>query len=980
MHRKWSRRDNIELSPPASTRSQQLTPTRCLPFIRGKRLFRSSTSFYSESQVSPKTLEVNRSCLGKARTYGRSSEIVQDPEIPNLATEPVAKLPEGRRLFTMTSLENMMEMAADHARVCNRPKWRIVSENRKGFLTTLSALCIRCKSTIAFDNDDGAKCLAVNTASAWAGNTTGAGYTILKHIFTAMDVPTIAFNSYIEHDKKLAEQIKNSWTLVENGQEEKGLAIELGQVDSDGTPWTWVYGDGQWSKRSYNHVGLALSGSAVIIGGLSRKPLFIGVRNKSCIICSRNGNKVHDGCFKNFKGSASEMETSIIREGFANSIEQHGLRYKKYIGDGDSSVHVAIKDVYITESYFTTVEKITCSIHGPRAMSRSLYGLAALSAPAHNYPVQYRQALKERIHLFGKFAKYMIGNHMEKAPVTNSTSLAKDLRALHYHIFEDHSKCSTHVCDDGKIIVPMKYRKPTNIASNSPKLKKVPDGIQGHRFWTAISDIVNRFADLSPSLMQNKNTNIAELFQAHVNKFLQGRRTNVVMRGSYNKKVMEAGFSFLYGTTWYVELYRSVFDENPSDLWIQERSKELKKTENRKSKPRKKRLRVAFCTSAPLPPFFSRKQKINGDKDYGLYAERDDMSPDLLQEKLNDFILQKSVSSREEQWNIHLETIGQHSNPRYKDRRKGMLTASIAGKLLGLKDSTSNVGTLDGLLYPDDISNKPPIVWGHTNESKARSLYQQRLKWEDNDREVEVSDAGLFVCLEFGVLGASPDGIVYDHGEEGIVEIKCPYTERYGLPGEVAKRKTNAFLEEYEENGTKHYRLRKSSHYYDQAVMQLHITRRIFCDLVVWTQGPMTRNELTGEDCPITKEGHLIRIRIYRDGETQKRWDKIRLKLTRFFLEDYGPELVDSRIDRNMGYRQPLYRKQKIDELADKKTNSQPPRMPRKRKYEHDPHRVVVVGGGDVHTVASCRRVGSWEGVGSKAGRELRWGGGKRRG
>lgn len=47
---------------------------------------------------------------------------------------------------------------------------------------------------------------------------------------------------------------------------------------------------------------------------------------------------------------------------------------------------------------------------------------------------------------------------------------------------------------------------------------------------------------------------------------------------------------------------------------------------------------------------------------------------------------------------------------------------------------------------------------------------------------------------------------------------------------------------------------------------------------------------------------------------------------------------------------------------------------------EHDPHRVVVVGGGDVHTVASCRRVGSWEGVGSKAGRELRWGGGKRRG
>lgn len=37
-------------------------------------------------------------------------------------------------------------------------------------------------------------------------------------------------------------------------------------------------------------------------------------------------------CFKNYDGPSTGMEHQIITEGFCNSLEQHGLIYKYYIG------------------------------------------------------------------------------------------------------------------------------------------------------------------------------------------------------------------------------------------------------------------------------------------------------------------------------------------------------------------------------------------------------------------------------------------------------------------------------------------------------------------------------------------------------------------------------------------------------------------------------------------------------------------------
>lgn len=50
----------------------------------------------------------------------------------------------------------------------------------------------------------------------------------------------------------IAEIIHDSaWEeMKKSGEEEKRLAIECGDIDSDGIPMCTVVADGQWSKRS----------------------------------------------------------------------------------------------------------------------------------------------------------------------------------------------------------------------------------------------------------------------------------------------------------------------------------------------------------------------------------------------------------------------------------------------------------------------------------------------------------------------------------------------------------------------------------------------------------------------------------------------------------------------------------------------------------------------------------------------------------
>ena len=106
--------------------------------------------------------------------------------------------------------------------------------------------------------------------------------------------------------------------------------------------------DGGWSKRSHKHTYNASGGVGVIFGVTTQKLLYIGVRNKQCIVCKRAHNdnkepKKHN-CFSNWKDSSQAMESDIILNGFLEAEETHGVRYTKFIADNDSSVFTRLQE------------------------------------------------------------------------------------------------------------------------------------------------------------------------------------------------------------------------------------------------------------------------------------------------------------------------------------------------------------------------------------------------------------------------------------------------------------------------------------------------------------------------------------------------------------------------------------------------------------------------------------------------------------
>ena len=89
----------------------------------------------------------------------------------------------------------------------------------------------------------------------------------------------------------------------------------------------------------------------------------------------------------------------------------------------------------------------------------------------------------------------------------------------------------------------------------------------------------------------------------------------------------------------------------------------------------------------------------------------------------------------------------------------------------------------------------------------------------------------MFVSLENGIFAASPDGLV---GDGGIVEIKCPARLIGFPPTEMPYKMKSSYLKAKSKDDST-LQLSRSSAYYRQVVMQLHVTGRQWCDFVVYS-------------------------------------------------------------------------------------------------------------------------------------------------
>lgn len=186
------------------------------------------------------------------------------------------------------------------------------------------------------------------------------------------------FYSSLQNLHSAAEAVYN-FVISKAVREEKEATMEENE-GCDPTLLT-VSGDGTWKKRGF----ASFYGITTLIGKYTKKVVDSVVKSAICNSCKywesqqyidpegfEAWKELHEEeCCKNHEGSTGKMEVDAVKEMFARSMEKHGVKYEKYIGDGDSKTFKAI----LTEDPYDgdpTVVKKECVGHVQKRMGSRL--------------------------------------------------------------------------------------------------------------------------------------------------------------------------------------------------------------------------------------------------------------------------------------------------------------------------------------------------------------------------------------------------------------------------------------------------------------------------------------------------------------------------------------------------------------------------------------------------------------------------------
>lgn len=341
---------------------------------------------------------------------------------------------------------------------------------------------------------------------------------------------------------------------------------------------------------------------------------------------------------------------------------------------------------------------------------------------------------------------------------------------------------------------------------------------------------------------------------AIVAKYIGGKRINTAFRDSYYCRIMASVVQYNSGSVYTVMSSYIGEDLNVAREMEEEHSRKI--LNNRKqSQSRKRKKKFVFQ---------------DNEKDYGDNHAEPDVPEDVFKvladnhfEKLND-----DKIMREE---IEEKTRGQSDKELWHEKRRKLLTASKFGEICHARDTTSCASKVMNILYPPEL-DLPQFKYGLEMEAVAIKQLEKKLK-------IKVEPSGLLIDCEKPYLAASLDGKIDD---DGIVEIKAPSSVQNLTPMEAIRQ--NAQIKRI---FTKNCRGMNPKHnYYYQVQGQLHISKRKYCYFVLYT-----------------KKG----IKYVKEEYNEQFWKSIEPKLTRFYMECMLPEIVDSRIRRNMDIKEPDY-------------------------------------------------------------------------
>ena len=358
---------------------------------------------------------------------------------------------QGSRIINLDKLQEYINHLTVHGAQCGGDIV-LTGETRAGLASIISTHCSKCNYTIPLETSrkvkgpKGNHRWECNLAAVWGQMTTGGGHSRLQETMGVLGVPVMSAKNFIHTERDIGEWWREQLqeVMVEAGKQEKELAEKRGDFH-EGVPAITVVVDGGWSKRSHRHSYNAKSGVGIIIGQATGKLLYIGVRNKYCTACTQGIPLEQHSCYKNWDESSSQMEPDIILEGFKQAEAVHGVRYIKFVGDGDSSVYPML--IQSVPGWGRYISKLECANHACKCYRGALEKL-----------VQEKTTYKGRGGLTQKMrcrltsaARCAIKMRSKEQDMTKAIKLLeRDLQNGPYHCFGHHDRCSPDFCLSAK--------------------------------------------------------------------------------------------------------------------------------------------------------------------------------------------------------------------------------------------------------------------------------------------------------------------------------------------------------------------------------------------------------------------------------------------------------------------------------------------------------------------------------------------------